>query len=91
MGGRDRGKMTDDPERCSAQPPACVPYCEELSSSLGEILGFDRFLFGSDLPHPERLKEPMVDRLSTLTTEQVRLATHANAARLLGLKTLVAS
>lgn len=68
------------------------PYLPTTRTTLGDSLGFERILFGSDY-HPEGLKEPMsiIDRLSATTPQQVRLVTHDNAARPLGLKTLVGS
>ena len=96
MGGQGvmlGGALQDKPSDVLRNHMRVSPYYEEDFADLGELLGFDRILFGSDYPHPEGLKVPMsiVDRLTALTSEQVRLVTHDNAARLLGLKTLVAS
>jgi predicted TIM-barrel fold metal-dependent hydrolase len=42
------------------------PFWEEDYKELGELLGIERILFGSDYPHPEGLADP-VSHLATLT------------------------
>ena len=36
-----------------------MPFYEESAKELGELLGMDKVLFGSDWPHPEGLAQPL--------------------------------
>lgn len=85
------GRLSELPSDILRQHLHCSPYYEDDLDDLAELLGCDRILFGSDYPHPEGLKEPasILGRLSHLPPDRLRLVTHDNAARLLGLSTLV--
>jgi predicted TIM-barrel fold metal-dependent hydrolase len=55
---------------------------------LADLVGPDRILLGSDYPHPEGHPDPIhfLDG-ADLTSSEIRLITHDNAAKLLGLET----
>ncbi|MGA2303618.1 MAG: amidohydrolase family protein [Acidimicrobiales bacterium] len=61
------------------------PFWEEDLGALGDLLGVDHVLFGSDYPHPEGLADPAsyVDELTGLDEESVRKIMGGNLARLM--------
>lgn len=36
-----------------------MPFYEDSAKELGELLGIDKVIFGSDWPHPEGLGDPL--------------------------------
>ncbi|MBW8826735.1 MAG: amidohydrolase [Acidobacteria bacterium] len=62
------------------------PYHEEDAVALGELIGVERVLFGSDFPHPEGLAVPssFADQLATLSAEDRRAVMRDNALRFMG-------
>ncbi|MCK9902015.1 amidohydrolase [Parafrankia colletiae] len=61
------------------------PFWEEDMAKLGELLGIERVLFGSDFPHPEGLGDPVsyVDVLENLSDEDKAKIMGGNLARLI--------
>ncbi|WP_026311088.1 amidohydrolase family protein [Parafrankia elaeagni] len=61
------------------------PFWEEDMAKLGELLGIERVLFGSDFPHPEGLGDPVsyVDVLANLSDEDKAKIMGGNLARLI--------
>jgi predicted TIM-barrel fold metal-dependent hydrolase len=64
-----------------------APFHEESFRDLIDLTSPSQVLFGSDWPHPEGTPTPrqMLADLAGLSPTEVRLVTHDNAARLLGL------
>jgi predicted TIM-barrel fold metal-dependent hydrolase len=62
------------------------PFWEEDLVALGELIGVDHVLFGSDYPHPEGLADPAsyVQQLEGAPEEVVRKIMGGNLARLMG-------
>ena len=62
------------------------PFWEEEPEEVLQYLPPDRFLFGSDFPHPEGMAEPAsyLDRLGGLATDEVARIMGGNIAALLG-------
>ena len=62
------------------------PFWEEDMAALGDLIGIERVLFGSDYPHPEGLADPVtyVDHLAKLSDEDKAKVMGGNLARLLG-------
>jgi predicted TIM-barrel fold metal-dependent hydrolase len=67
------------------------PFWEEDLGELGEILGIDHVLFGSDYPHPEGLGDPVsfIEELQHLPEESVRKIMGGNLARIMGVDAAV--
>ena len=61
------------------------PFIEDDMSALGDLLGIDRVLFGSDYPHPEGKADPIthVDNLVGLTEDDKAKVMGGNLARLI--------
>jgi predicted TIM-barrel fold metal-dependent hydrolase len=61
------------------------PFWEEDLIALGDLIGVDRVLFGSDFPHPEGLASPVsyLDALEGAPEEDVRKVMGGNLARLM--------
>ncbi|ADP83401.1 amidohydrolase family protein [Pseudofrankia inefficax] len=61
------------------------PFWEESYADLGELLGIDRILFGSDYPHPEGLGDPVshVSELGDLSEEDKVKVMGGNLAKLI--------
>ncbi|MEX5634870.1 amidohydrolase family protein [Parafrankia sp. FMc2] len=61
------------------------PFWEEDMAKLGELLGIERVLFGSDFPHPEGLGDPVsyVDVLENLSDDDKAKIMGGNLARLI--------
>jgi predicted TIM-barrel fold metal-dependent hydrolase len=62
------------------------PFWEEDLVALGDLIGVDHVLFGSDFPHPEGLADPVgyVRQLEGAPDEVVRKIMGGNLARLMG-------
>ena len=60
------------------------PFHEEDVKGLGELLGADRLLMGSDFPHAEGIPEPLdyVQQLAGFSREDVRRIMRDNALAL---------
>jgi predicted TIM-barrel fold metal-dependent hydrolase len=63
------------------------PFWEEDLLALGQLLGVERVLFGSDFPHPEGLASPVsyLDALEGAPEDDVRKIMGGNLARLMDL------
>ncbi|MDQ0681974.1 putative TIM-barrel fold metal-dependent hydrolase [Streptomyces achromogenes] len=61
------------------------PFWEEDMAELGDLIGIERVLFGSDYPHPEGLADPVtyVDHLPKLSEEDKAKVMGGNLARLI--------
>ncbi|GAA0936682.1 amidohydrolase family protein [Actinocorallia libanotica] len=61
------------------------PFIEDDMSALGDLLGIDRVLFGSDYPHPEGKADPIthVDNLVGMTEDDKAKVMGGNLARLI--------
>ena len=61
------------------------PFWEEDLLALGELIGVERVLFGSDFPHPEGLASPVsyLDALEGAPEDDVRKIMGGNLARLM--------
>jgi len=61
------------------------PFIEDDMAALGDLLGIDRVLFGSDYPHPEGKADPIthVDNLAALSEEDKAKVMGGNLARLI--------
>jgi predicted TIM-barrel fold metal-dependent hydrolase len=61
------------------------PFIEDDMAALGDLLGIDRVLFGSDYPHPEGKADPIthVDELVGMTEEDKAKIMGGNLARLI--------
>ncbi|MBV8959847.1 MAG: amidohydrolase [Actinobacteria bacterium] len=61
------------------------PFWEEDLLALGELIGVDHVLFGSDYPHPEGLADPVsyLEALQGAPEEDVRKIMGGNLARLM--------
>jgi predicted TIM-barrel fold metal-dependent hydrolase len=64
------------------------PFWEEDLVALGEMIGVEHVLFGSDFPHPEGLADPCsyVQQLAGAPEDVVRKIMGGNLARLMGLE-----
>ncbi|XVQ14716.1 amidohydrolase family protein [Spirillospora sp. CA-255316] len=62
------------------------PFWEEDMAELGDLIGIERVLFGSDYPHPEGLADPVtyVDELQRLSEEDKAKVMGGNLAKLVG-------
>ncbi|MFC5752204.1 amidohydrolase family protein [Actinomadura rugatobispora] len=62
------------------------PFWEEDMAELGDLIGIERVLFGSDYPHPEGLADPItyVDELQRLTEQDKAKVMGGNLAKLVG-------
>jgi predicted TIM-barrel fold metal-dependent hydrolase len=67
------------------------PFWEEDLVALGELIGVDHVLFGSDYPHPEGLADPAsyVNQLAGAPEETVRKIMGGNLARLMNVEDAV--
>ncbi|GAA2737354.1 amidohydrolase family protein [Actinocorallia aurantiaca] len=61
------------------------PFIEDDMAALGDLLGIDRVLFGSDYPHPEGKADPIthVDNLTAFDDEDKAKIMGGNLARLI--------
>jgi predicted TIM-barrel fold metal-dependent hydrolase len=68
-----------------------TPYCEEDLETLGQLIGTDRILFGSDWPHGEGLAQPLgfLDVIAGFDDAAKHQIMYENCARLLGLNSVV--
>ena len=78
----------EDPVEVFKRAIHVSPFWEEDLVALGDLIGVDRVLFGSDYPHPEGLADPAsyVDELEGAPEETVRKIMGANLARLMGVE-----
>jgi len=69
------------------------PFWEEDLLALGELIGVDHVLFGSDFPHPEGLADPVsyLEALAGAPDEDVRKIMGGNLARLMNITTSVSA
>jgi predicted TIM-barrel fold metal-dependent hydrolase len=76
----------EDPVEVFRRNVHVSPFWEEDLVALGELIGVDHVLFGSDYPHPEGLADPVgyVQQLAGAPDETVRKIMGGNLARLMG-------
>jgi predicted TIM-barrel fold metal-dependent hydrolase len=62
-----------------------MPFYEESARELGELIGMENVLFGSDWPHAEGLRHPLdyYDDIADLTPQQQKMVMCDNTERLL--------
>jgi predicted TIM-barrel fold metal-dependent hydrolase len=62
-----------------------MPFYEDSSKHLGELIGLDKVLFGSDWPHPEGLGDPLAffNDIQDLTPVEQRMVMGDNLKNLL--------
>jgi predicted TIM-barrel fold metal-dependent hydrolase len=62
-----------------------MPFYEDSSRDLGDLLGMDKVLFGSDWPHPEGLGQPLdfYNDIADLTPEEQKMVMCDNLKNLL--------
>jgi predicted TIM-barrel fold metal-dependent hydrolase len=67
------------------------PFWEEDLGALGELIGVDHVLFGSDYPHPEGLADPAsyMDELRGLPDDSIRRIMGGNLASLMNVEDAV--
>jgi predicted TIM-barrel fold metal-dependent hydrolase len=65
-----------------------TPYCEENLEALGDLIGIERILFGSDWPHGEGLAQPLefLDVIAGFAEDDMRRIMAENCAELLGVQ-----
>jgi predicted TIM-barrel fold metal-dependent hydrolase len=78
----------EDPVEVFKRQVHVSPFWEEDLVALGDLIGVDRVLFGSDFPHPEGLADPAsyVRELEGAPEETVRKIMGANLARLMNVE-----
>lgn len=80
-------EFQEDPVEVLRRNIHISPFWEEDMAALGDLLGVERVLFGSDYPHPEGLADPVtyVDHLGKLSEADKAKVMGGNLARLMGL------
>jgi predicted TIM-barrel fold metal-dependent hydrolase len=78
-------EFQEDPVQVFRRNIHISPFWEEDMAELGNLIGIERVLFGSDYPHPEGLADPVtyVDHLSKLSEEDKAKVMGGNLARLI--------
>ncbi|MEV5354822.1 amidohydrolase family protein [Streptomyces sp. NPDC052693] len=78
-------EFTEDPVQVFRRNIHISPFWEEDMARLGDLIGIERVLFGSDYPHPEGLSDPVtyVDHLTKLSEEAKAKVMGGNLARLI--------
>jgi predicted TIM-barrel fold metal-dependent hydrolase len=78
--------FAEDPVAVFRRNVYVSPFWEEDLVALGELIGVDHVLFGSDYPHPEGLADPVgyVRQLEGAPEDVVRKIMGGNLARLMG-------
>jgi predicted TIM-barrel fold metal-dependent hydrolase len=81
------GKLTEAPSDIFRRHVYVSPYFEDDLTELGELIGVDHILFGSDWPHAEGVPEPLdfLKYLDGFSTDETRDIMRNNGADLLGL------
>jgi predicted TIM-barrel fold metal-dependent hydrolase len=81
----------EDPVEVMKRNIYVSPFWEEDLVALGELIGVEHVLFGSDFPHPEGLADPAsyVEQLSGAPEESVRKIMGGNLARLMNVEDAV--
>lgn len=62
-----------------------VPFYEDNTPALAQLIGEDRVVFGSDYPHPEGLENPLdfVDELTGMSDQQIEKFMNTNLRKLM--------
>ncbi|WP_217562552.1 amidohydrolase family protein [Streptomyces sp. GbtcB6] len=78
-------EFQEDPVEVFRRNIHISPFWEEDMARLGDLIGIERVLFGSDYPHPEGLADPVtyVDHLAKLTEADKARVMGGNLARLI--------
>ena len=78
-------EFQEDPVQVFKRNIHISPFWEEDMAALGDLIGNERVLFGSDYPHPEGLADPVsyVDHLVKLTEGDKAKVMGGNLARLI--------
>jgi predicted TIM-barrel fold metal-dependent hydrolase len=81
----------EDPVEVMRRNVYVSPFWEEDLVALGDLIGVDHVLFGSDFPHPEGLADPAsyVQQLEGAPEETVRKIMGGNLARLMNVEDAV--
>ena len=81
----------EDPVEVMKRNVYVSPFWEEDLVALGDLIGVDHVLFGSDFPHPEGLADPAsyVQQLEGAPEETVRKIMGGNLARLMNVEDAV--
>ncbi|GAA2401713.1 amidohydrolase family protein [Actinomadura vinacea] len=76
----------EDPVEAVKRNINVSPFWEEDMAELGDLIGIERVLFGSDYPHPEGLADPVtyVDELTRLSEADKAKVMGGNLAKLIG-------
>jgi predicted TIM-barrel fold metal-dependent hydrolase len=74
-----------DPVEVVREHVAVMPFYEDSSRELGDLLGMDKVLFGSDWPHPEGLGRPLdfFNDIDDLTAAEQKMVMCDNLKNLL--------
>ena len=80
----------EDPVEVMRRNIYISPFWEEDPGVLGELIGEDHVLFGSDYPHPEGLADPasFAEELGHLSDEALRKFMGGNLARLMNVEAI---
>ncbi|GHB60368.1 amidohydrolase [Streptomyces umbrinus] len=78
-------EFREDPVEVFKRHVHISPFWEEDMAALGDLIGIERVLFGSDYPHPEGLADPVtyVDFLTKLDDADKAKVMGGNLARLM--------
>lgn len=74
-----------DPVQTVREHVFIMPFYEDSARALGELLGMDKVIFGSDWPHPEGLGDPLdfLDDIRDLSAAEQKMVMSDNLKNLL--------
>jgi predicted TIM-barrel fold metal-dependent hydrolase len=78
-------EFTRDPRETVREHVSIMPFYEDSAKELGDLLGMENVLFGSDWPHAEGLRDPLsfLDEITDLTPKEQKMVMCDNTKRLL--------